>query len=260
MKHTPQPTLAAVVRIGRQTAAGLAAAHAQGLIHRDVKPANLFLEIPASWRTQPDDQRPSLGEIVDGSNCSISAWPNRWKAMASLRRSPYSEPLATWRPNMSRGEAIDGRCDLFGLGCILYELCTRSHPFPKRARQKRGGPLVEPLIPVRDHNPDVSAGIGDPHRADAGRRSGRASQVGAIRSKAELALFEADFTQLDTKTTRAAATVTIAATVPSAARRKHRRNVALLAGMFVASIGISIFLGRLFNHKPEIPVADRTVK
>ncbi len=158
MKHTPHPTLASIVRIGRQAAAGLAAAHIEGLIHRDVKPANLFLEIPASWRSKPDQDRPSLGEIARVKLLDFGlAQPVGGEGIRA-EESLFGTP-GYMAPEHARGEAIDGRCDLFGLGCVLYELCTHSHPFPKRARQKRSQFVAETPVPVRDRNPDVSPAL-----------------------------------------------------------------------------------------------------
>jgi len=63
----------------------------------------------------------------------------------------------TWPPEQFRSDAVDGRCDLFGLGCILFELCTREHPFPDRHCSK------EHTIPVlaSDINPNVPSTLAD---------------------------------------------------------------------------------------------------
>jgi serine/threonine protein kinase len=53
LRHHGRPPSAWVARLGRQVAAGLAAAHAHGVIHRDIKPANLWLEAPPDGPTSP---------------------------------------------------------------------------------------------------------------------------------------------------------------------------------------------------------------
>ncbi len=247
IKQVPQTPLAWVVRIGRQAASGLAAAHAKGLIHRDVKPANLFLEAPAGWRSKLDHQRPPLAEVA---RVKLLDFGLAQPAEGEIREEEALFGTAGYMaPEQARGEALDGRGDLFGLGCVLYELCTGSHPFKNRT-----GCTLEPLVPIRERNPDVlpalAALIERMLADDPADRPDSASWV-----ERELAVLEADISQLDTRTLRAAATIANSIAVPVTARRKHRRNVALLAGMFVASIGISLFLGRLFNGKSEIAVA-----
>jgi hypothetical protein len=118
-----------VVRIGMQTAAGLAAAHAQGLIHRDVKPANLLLEDGLAKVKITDFGLARTADDVGLTRDGVVAGTPEYMA-----------------PEQARGEAIDHRADLFSLGCVLYALCTGVPPF-------RGRSAVAVLRRVSDEEP-----------------------------------------------------------------------------------------------------------
>ncbi len=101
-----------VLRIGMHAAKGLAAAHAQGLIHRDVKPSNILLDEGVDRALLTDF---GLARATDD---------------ASLTRSGFHPGTPHYMsPEQVRGEAIDARSDLFGLGCVLYAMCTGHPPF-----------------------------------------------------------------------------------------------------------------------------------
>ncbi len=106
-----------VLRIGRQIAEGLAAAHAQGLIHRDVKPGNVLLEAGPYPRVKITDF--GLARAADD---------------ASLTQSGVvaGTPLFM-SPEQANGEALDHRADLFSLGTVLYAMCTGRPPFRARS-------------------------------------------------------------------------------------------------------------------------------
>ena len=100
-----------VLRIGSQTAAGLAAAHAQGLVHRDIKPANLLLEGRVERVAISDF---GLARAVDD---------------ATLTRSGVIAGTPQYMsPEQARGESVDGRSDLFSLGSVMYAMCTSPTP------------------------------------------------------------------------------------------------------------------------------------
>jgi hypothetical protein len=119
----------AVVQIGLQTALGLAAAHAQGLIHRDVKPANLLLENGLSR--------------VKISDFGLARMANDVRLTQSGMLMGTPEYAA---PEQARGEAADHRCDLFSLGCVLYAACAGHSPF-------RAATPLEALRRVTDQQP-----------------------------------------------------------------------------------------------------------
>jgi serine/threonine protein kinase len=101
-----------ILRIGRQVAAGLAAAHQQGLVHRDIKPANILME-HGSERLKIAD----FGLARAGDD-------------ASLTRSGHiiGTPLYM-SPEQARGEPVDSRSDIFSFGALLYALSTGHPPF-----------------------------------------------------------------------------------------------------------------------------------
>ncbi len=100
------------LRIGMQAAAGLAAAHEQGLVHRDVKPANILLEKGVERAVLTD-----FGLARAADDVALT----RWGIIAGTPQ--YMSP------EQARGEPLDGRSDLFSLGCVLYEMATGVSPF-----------------------------------------------------------------------------------------------------------------------------------
>ena len=101
-----------IVRIGQQMAAGLAAAHSQGLIHRDVKPGNVLLE-----------KGTGRAKITDFGLARATDNPELTQDGVILGTPQYMSPEQT------RGEVVDHRSDLFSLGSVLYAMCTGQPAF-----------------------------------------------------------------------------------------------------------------------------------
>ena len=128
-----------VLRIGMQSAEGLAAAHAQGLVHRDVKPANILLENGVQRVLLTDF---GLARAIDD---------------ASLTRSGVIAGTPQYMsPEQARGDSVDHRTDLFSLGSVLYVMCAGRPPF--RAETAMG--VLRRICdmaprPLQEINPDV---------------------------------------------------------------------------------------------------------
>ena len=112
LDREPRLPVAEAARIGREVAAGLAAAHAKGLVHRDVKPANIWLEA-GTGRVKLLDFGLALAR--DNTNLTHSGFVIGTPAFMS--------------PEQARGEPLDGRSDLFSLGVVLYLMTTGDRPF-----------------------------------------------------------------------------------------------------------------------------------
>jgi tRNA A-37 threonylcarbamoyl transferase component Bud32 len=128
-----------VLRIGIQVASGLEAAHKQGLIHRDVKPANILLENGV--------QRVKLTDFGLARACDD----------ASMTQSGLIAGTPLYMaPEQAAGEPVDHRADLFSLGSVLYELCTGRPAFrapTTLAVIKRVS--EETPRPIREVNPEI---------------------------------------------------------------------------------------------------------
>ncbi|MFO0807432.1 MAG: LCCL domain-containing protein [Gemmataceae bacterium] len=128
-----------VLRIGIQAAAGLAAAHEQGLVHRDVKPANILLEKGVERAVLTD-----FGLARAADDVSMT----RWGIIAGTPE--YMSP------EQARGEPLDGRSDLFSLGCVLYETATGISPFRADSTMATLRRLVdEPPRSMASLNPEL---------------------------------------------------------------------------------------------------------
>ena len=126
----PLPVLAAV-RVARQVALGLAAAHEQGLIHRDVKPANILLE-----------RGVERVRVADFGLARPTEADDRTSLTHTGQTAGTPEYMA---PEQVRGEPCDGRADLFALGAVLHAMLVGHGPF-------RGPTLYEVLRRVVEHD------------------------------------------------------------------------------------------------------------
>ena len=132
-----------VLRIGRETAAGLAAAHTAGLIHRDVKPGNLWLEAP-SGRVK----------VLDFGLASMPVPEGEKTLPGTLLGTP-----GYMAPEQTEGQA-DARSDLFSLGCVLYRMATGQLPFRgESAMQKIRNTLFEAPQPPQEINPALPGAL-----------------------------------------------------------------------------------------------------
>ena len=107
---------ARAIAICRQVASALDAAHEQGLVHRDVKPSNILLDTS------------DRAYLADFGLSRLSSEPTTVpEVAASLGTVDYVAP------EQIRGDAVDGRADVYSLGCVLYECLTGSTPFSDRS-------------------------------------------------------------------------------------------------------------------------------
>jgi serine/threonine protein kinase len=157
-----------VLRIGMQTAAGLAAAHAQGLIHRDVKPANILLENGV--------ERAKLADF----GLARAAEDAHLTEAGCLAGTPMY-----MSPEGADGGVVDQRSDLFSLGSVLYEMSTGRPPFRGETRSAVLRSVAEAAPrPVRQLNPEVPEAlarvIAKLHAKDPAGRYQTAAEVAKV--------------------------------------------------------------------------------
>jgi serine/threonine protein kinase/Tol biopolymer transport system component len=132
--------LAEAVRIASQIAAGLAAAHARGVVHRDVKPANVIVA--------PDGRV----KVVDFGIAKLADQSRLTRDGTAVGTAGYMAP------EQIRGEAIDPRTDVWALGVVLYEMITGRTPFPGENDHERiRGILSRDPAPMASVRPGVPA-------------------------------------------------------------------------------------------------------
>ena len=159
-----QPVLALpyVLLIGREIAAGLAAAHAAGVIHRDIKPDNIWLEAPADCRMPESASRnPQLEsgrvKLLDFGLARVLEDDDGLSMLGAVVGTP-----GYIAPEQAEGAVADARSDLFAFGCVLYLMSTGHEPFPGATRTARLAAAVhhQPLPPHRV-DPNVPQSLSD---------------------------------------------------------------------------------------------------
>ncbi len=115
--------LANLLDTGTQVADALAAAHEIGLIHRDVKSANILVTPRGHAKVLDFGLAKIVRTLADGVDGEAPTIENLTDQGTVLGTAAYMSPEQT------RGDVLDVRSDIFSFGCVLYEAATRSLPF-----------------------------------------------------------------------------------------------------------------------------------
>jgi basic membrane protein A len=107
------------VSIVSQAASALDTAHAQGLVHRDVKPGNILIA------ARPSGSGPLDHVYVSDFGLTVGAGPER----RLTRSGQLMGSIDSIAPEQIQGHPVDGRADVYALGCVLYECLTGTPPF-----------------------------------------------------------------------------------------------------------------------------------
>ncbi|WP_405393331.1 serine/threonine protein kinase [Streptomyces sp. NBC_01102] len=130
-----------VALIAGQAAAGLAAAHRQGIVHRDIKPGNLMLDAEGSVKIGDF----GIAQFVDDPSTALTT------AGHIVGTSLY---LA---PERALGRTADSASDMYSLGCVVYQLLVGQPPFRSDTATATLYQHVDtPPVPVRQRGVDVS--------------------------------------------------------------------------------------------------------
>lgn len=143
------PSLPAIMELAGQVAAALDYAHAQGVVHHDIKPENIMLA--EGW------QHAKVNDFGIAERRGVQDRPG-------APRAQIAGTPAYMAPEQLRGEPTDARSDLFSLGVVLYWLLTGKLPWPEtgdirqliHARQRLPSPSIQPRDPSA---PSILVGI-----------------------------------------------------------------------------------------------------
>ncbi|GAA2505316.1 serine/threonine-protein kinase [Nocardia seriolae] len=228
-----------VLHILEQAARGLDEAHRAGLLHRDVKPANLMLE--------PGPDRPDRVYVSDFGIARRVAGATPLTEDGSVMAT-----IAYAAPEQLSADVIDHRADVYALGATLYELLTGAQPFPhSNIAAVMQAHLMEPPPRPSVANPALPAALdGVIARAMAKRPQDRYSSCGELAREAARALAASG------PPAPVTSTATIRLRRPAPARRRLVWGMALgCAALLVVLAGI-VVLKRNSSDSPAAPTGS----
>ena len=137
-----------VAFVGAQVLSALGAAHAERIIHRDVKPDNIILIDTTAMR--------DFVKVLDFGVAKLTRDNVEGLTMAGA----ILGTLSYMAPEQARGDKVDGRADVYSVGACMYHALTGRKPFDKKSRAELyGSVLLEAPVPLREIRPEIDAGL-----------------------------------------------------------------------------------------------------
>lgn len=233
LKAEPQLGIAEATRIGREIADALGYAHAHGIVHRDVKPENILL-------TDGPDGHALLADFGIARVLG-SIGPERLTDSGLVLGTPFY-----MSPEQASGENVDGRSDVYAIGCVVYEMLAGSPPFTgPTAQAVAARHAMDRVPPLRTVRPGVSQAL-----EVVLLRALEKVPADRYRRAEELAAgLGASYNQAAAGAGTVAAPPAVSPVVPEAARRgsdpRWARAGAIAVAIVVLSIGAIVAMTRL---------------
>ena len=151
LQRAGPPPLELALRILQQAARGVNVGHRMGVIHRDVKPGNIFL-------VDDGDADDVQVRVLDFGIAKVMAEEDTETALTHDGRAPLSPAYAS--PEQLRGEAqLTPASDVFALGAVGYQLLTGAKPYTEADRNRMSVGMAVPILSIRARNPAVPADV-----------------------------------------------------------------------------------------------------
>jgi len=219
-----------IVRIGMQASRGLAAAHAQGLIHRDIKPGNILLEAPQDRVKLTDFGLARVAEDV------------------KLTRTGYVSGTPLYMaPEQAMDEATDHRADLFSLGAILYEMCAGAPPFTGNSVLVILRQIADTKHkPLREVDPTIPGWLSETIDRLLAKKPGD-----RIQTAAELAeLFDFHWALMKTTSEELPSVCQVAI------KKRQRRNMLIAGGVGATFLALGLFGGMFLANRGGVAAIE----
>ena len=137
--YSGQLTLGEILEIATQVASGLAAAHAAGIVHRDIKPDNIMR------------RRDGLVKLLDFGIAKLLEPPADSESSSALMQTETGTLVGTvsyMSPEQARGLPIDERSDIWSFGVVLYQMVARRLPFA-------GATRIDTMVKILEREPEA---------------------------------------------------------------------------------------------------------
>jgi eukaryotic-like serine/threonine-protein kinase len=215
------------LEIAIQIAAGLAAAHGAGIVHRDIKPHNIFL-------TRGGDIK-----LLDFGIARLVKSPASGRATGETpatltREGAIMGTPAYMAPEQIRGQPVDGRADIFAFGCVLHEMFSGVSPFQRSTPADAMAAVLADALPAR------TGDLGPPALERIVRRCLEKDVADRFQSAADLQF-----------ALEAARDVSAFPTAPSPAPRKTHRRLGIAAAVLTVMTMAGLWASRVSTSSSD---------